>query len=119
MKQSEGFVCQLNRNIYGLKQSPHHWNSALVNKMGFKQTIGDPCLYVATEGEMFVIAVYVDGILLSGKCDEKMTELSVKDLTSLTKTLLLEGEHNSEPKWKCLDWSTCVYTRHSNKIWNK
>ena len=54
MKQPEGFVakgqehlvCKLNRSIYGLKQSPRCWNSALdnhLNKMGFKQTTSDPC----------------------------------------------------------------------------
>ena len=73
MKQPEGFaskgqehlVCKLNRSIYGLKQSPRCWNSALdnhLNKMDFTQTTSDPCLYIATEGEMFVIAVYVDDI---------------------------------------------------------
>ena len=46
MKQPEGFaakgqehlVCKLNRNIYGLKQSPRCWNSVLddhLNKIGF------------------------------------------------------------------------------------
>ena len=83
MKQPEGFavkgqeplVCRLNRSIYGLKQSPRCWNSVLdshLNKMGFTQTNSDPCLYVPSEGEMFIIAVYVDDILLAGKCDERM-----------------------------------------------
>ena len=60
MKQPEGFaskgqehlVCKLNGSIYGLKQSPRCWNSALdnhLNKMGFTQTTSDPCLYIATE----------------------------------------------------------------------
>lgn len=86
MKQPEGFaargqshlVCKLNRSIYGLKQSPLCWNSTLnnhFNKMGFKQTTSDPCLYVATEGEMFIIAVYVDDILLAGKSDKRINEV--------------------------------------------
>ena len=77
-KQPEGFVsdgqedlvCKLKRSIYGLKQSPRCWNSALDNKlkqMGFVQAKGDPCLYLASEGEMFIIAVYVDDIVLAGK----------------------------------------------------
>ena len=40
--------------------------------MGFVQATGDPCLYVALEGEIFLIAVYVDDILLAGKDDERM-----------------------------------------------
>ena len=77
MKQPESFmsdgqedlVCKLKRSIYGLKQSPRCWNSALDNKlkqMGFVQAKGDPCLYLASEGEMFIIAVYVDDIVLAG-----------------------------------------------------
>ena len=86
MKQPEGFVvkgkehlvCKLNRSIYGLKQSPRCWNAVLDDKLkrkGFAQTTGDPCIYTALEGEMFIIAVYVDDILLAGKSDRRMTEV--------------------------------------------
>ena len=81
MKQPEGFaekgqedlVCKLKRSIYGLKQSPRCWNSALDNqlkRMGFVQAKGDPCIYMASEGEMFMIAVYVNDIVLAGKSDK-------------------------------------------------
>ena len=43
--------------------------------MGFAQTTSDPCLYVSTEGEMFVVAVYVEDIVLAGKSDRKMSEV--------------------------------------------
>ena len=43
--------------------------------MGFVQTDSDPCIYVATEGEMFVIAVHVDDIVLATKSDERMAEV--------------------------------------------
>ena len=86
MKQPEGFVaegqedlvCKLKRSIYGLKQSPRCWNAALDHKlkqMDFVQAKGDPCLYMAAEGEMFIIAVYVDDIVLAGKGDQRMTEV--------------------------------------------
>ena len=86
MKQPEGFiergqehlVCRLNRSIYGLKQSPRCWNSALdvcLKAMGFAQSPSDPCVYTSTEGEMFVIAVYVDDILLAGKTDKQIAEV--------------------------------------------
>ena len=79
MKQPEAFVkkgqggpvCKLKQSIYGLKQSPRCWNSALDDRLrsiGFvHQTKGDPCIYVAEEGEPFIIANYVDDILLAGK----------------------------------------------------
>ena len=86
MKQPEGFVatgqenlvCKLKRSIYGLKQSSRCWNHALdgqLKKMGFKQTASDPCLYVTSEEEIFIIAVYVDDILLSGKSDQMMVRI--------------------------------------------
>ena len=77
MKQPEGFVkqenehlvCHLNCSIYGLKQPPRCWNHALdsrLKEMGFKQTSGHLCLYVHldSEGEMFLVAVYVDDTVL-------------------------------------------------------
>ena len=86
MKQPEGFIengkegliCKLKRSIYGLKQAPRCWNAVLDSKlkqMGFKQTTGDPCLYTSTEGEPFIIAVYVDDILLAGKSEERIKEV--------------------------------------------
>ena len=115
MKQPEGFavrgkeglVCRLRKSIYGLKQSPRCWNSALdihLKKMGFVQTAGDPCLYMVTEGEMFLIAVYVDDILLAGKSDERMTavkqalsqQFTVKDMGELHYFLGLKVIQNHE-----------------------
>ena len=94
MRQPEGFVepgkehlvCCQNRSIYGLKQPPRCWNHVLDNRlkeMGFKQTPSDPCLYVHTGSEgVFIVAVYVDDIVLGGRSEAKMTavkeELSQK-----------------------------------------
>ena len=85
MRQPEGFiepgkehlVCHLKRSIYGLKQSPCCWNHTLDNRlkeMGFKQAPCDPCLYLLSdsEGELFVVGVYVDDIILGGKSVDKM-----------------------------------------------
>ena len=85
MKQPEGFieegkenlVCRLNRSIYGLKQSPRCWNTAFddhLKSMNFEQTRGDPCLYVSTQGEPAIIAVYVDDIIIAGKTNERIVE---------------------------------------------
>ena len=43
--------------------------------MGFVQTTSDPCLYIALEGEMFMIAVHVDDIILGGKSNKRMDEV--------------------------------------------
>ena len=99
MKQPEGYVvkgkedlvCKLRKSIYGLKQSPRCWNSALDDYLGFVQAAGDPCLYMSTEGEMFLIAIYVDDILLAGKSIERLNavkqalsqQFQVKDMGEL------------------------------------
>ena len=78
MKQPEGFVvkgqehlvCKLKRSIYGLKQLSRCWNTVLdqhLKKIAFAQTVSDPCIYVASEGEMFMIAVHVDDLVLAAK----------------------------------------------------
>ena len=43
--------------------------------MRFVQTSSDPCIYVASEGEMFIIAVHVDNIVLATKSDKRMAEV--------------------------------------------
>ena len=80
MKGQEGLVCKLKRSIYGLKQSPRCWNSVLdehLKSIGFVQTKSDPCIYIAEEGDPFMIAIYVDDILLAGQSDRRMAQ--VKD----------------------------------------
>uniref|UniRef100_A0A1X7SRT8 Reverse transcriptase Ty1/copia-type domain-containing protein n=1 Tax=Amphimedon queenslandica TaxID=400682 RepID=A0A1X7SRT8_AMPQE len=78
VKGKENYVCQLKRSIYGLKQSPRCWNTTLdmqLKSMGFAQTKGDPCLYVSTDGDPVIIAVYVDDILIAAVTDEKISEV--------------------------------------------
>ena len=86
MRQPEGFiakgkehlVCRLKKSIYGLKQSPRCWNSALdsqLKKMGFVEADSDPCIYRASAGEMFFIGVYVDDIVLAAKSEKRLNEV--------------------------------------------
>ena len=86
MKQPEGFVvkgqehlvCKLKRSIYGLRQSSRCWNSVLdqhLKKLGFVQSVSDPCVYVASEGEMFMIAVHVDDLVLAAKSDKRIGDV--------------------------------------------
>ena len=85
MKQSEGFlvegqensVCRLKRSIYGLKQSPRCWNQALdaqLKMMDFKQSASDPCIYTSASDGLFILAVYVDDILLAGRSQWKIAQ---------------------------------------------
>ena len=76
MWQPEGFVaegreqlvCRLKRSIYGLKQSSRCWNSTIdgyLKQLGFLQSNSDPCVYIAALGEMAVIGVDVDNIVVA------------------------------------------------------
>lgn len=94
MEQLEGFVtegqehmvCKLRHSIYGLKHSPKCWNTTLdtyLKKIGFLQSAGDRCVYIAAVGEMAVIGVgemavigvYVDDIVVACKSDEQLKQI--------------------------------------------
>ena len=101
MKQPEGYakpgeehlVCKLSKSIYGLKQSPRCWNTALhahLEKMNFQQLHSDPCIYKSKTGD-FYIGVYVDDIVLAEKSEARIQEVKrmlasqfdIKDLGKL------------------------------------
>ncbi len=69
----ESLVCNLKHSLYGLKQSPRCWNSALdthLKSIGFVQSSNDPCIYTAAEGEPIIMGVYVDDIVLASNSSE-------------------------------------------------
>ena len=109
MKQPEGFasegqahlVCKLKKSIYGLKQAPRCWNTVLdvqLKKMGFSQSTSDPCIYKSPKEEPFLIAVYVDDIILAGRTDKRIGEVKealkeafkVKDMGFFTTSWVLQ-----------------------------
>ena len=54
------------------------WNAVLDNKlkkMGFVKTTGDLCVYVTSHGEMCIILVHVDDLLLACKSEKRMAEI--------------------------------------------
>ena len=86
MEQPEGYViagkenlvCKLKKSLYGLKQSPRCWYSALreyLESMEFKQSEADPCVYIRTVGTMTVIAVYVDDLILTTVTAKEMQKV--------------------------------------------
>ncbi len=112
-KGEESLVCKLKRSIYGLKQSPRCWNSALddhLRSIGFIQTKSDPCIYIAKEGDPFLIAIYVDDILLAGQSDHRIAEVKnalsnrfdIKDLGTVDHFFGVKIVQNFE---KCTIWA--------------
>ena len=122
VKQPEGFVvesqehlvCKLKRSLYGT-QSPRCWNQTLhtqLMEMGFKQTPSDPCIYTSLSDGLCVLAVYVDDILIAGKCSKKNAQVKaalarrfrVKDLGELHYFLGVSIKQNfneSGYTWMC------------------
>ena len=108
VKGEEKLVCRLKKSIYGLKQSPRCWNIALdsfLKEMGFSQSINDPCIYHKDEnGEMFIMGVYVDDIILAGKSesaiqkvkDDLSRKFDTKDLGKLSYFLGMKIELNKD-----------------------
>ena len=79
-KGKEGLACPLKQSLYALKQAPRCWNSVLdlkMKEMRFNQTTSDPCIYVSKGQEPFVIGIYVDDILLSGRCKNQINEVKL------------------------------------------
>ena len=81
MQQPEGFhdgtnrVCQLNKAIYSLKQSPRIWYHTLsqfLTELGFDPIDANHSVF--TNGCIFV-AVYVDDLLIIGPDKAKIQEL--------------------------------------------
>ncbi|GBM86250.1 Retrovirus-related Pol polyprotein from transposon TNT 1-94 [Araneus ventricosus] len=76
MSQPQGYddgtrkVCKLNMSLYGLKQAPRQWFhkfQQFMNKVKFKQSTSDPCIFIRKEkGRMIIICLYVDDLLIAG-----------------------------------------------------
>lgn len=110
----EHLVYKLKKSLYGLKQSPRCWNTALREHMGsvhFKQSTADPCVFIQTEtGGVTVVAVYVDDLIIIAKMTEKMegvkrnlaTQYKMKDLGKLHYCLGITIEQDEKNKSLCL-----------------
>lgn len=95
MEQPEGFIDKANENkvyklhkaIYGLKQAAKAWyekiNNVLTNKLKFKKLSSEPCVYIYNkEGEMIIIALYVDDIMLFSLKNSQKKDILKKQLMS-------------------------------------
>lgn len=71
--------------------------------MGLTQTSGDSCLYVRqdSEGETFVVAVYMDDIILGGKGEAKLN--AVKEELCGTLLICLSKNHSVHSRTKHID----------------
>ena len=96
-------VWQLNKSLYGLKQSGRNWNELLKKELleeNFEQSKIDPCMFVGKEGEIAIILVWVDDILIATDNlnymkkikANLMSKFKMKDLGQIRKFLGIEFE---------------------------
>ncbi|PRQ16639.1 putative RNA-directed DNA polymerase [Rosa chinensis] len=91
MSQPEGFVetgkedlvCRLRKSLYGLKQSPRQWYKRFdtyMLKIGYTRCLYDCCVYyhVFEDGEIILLLLYVDDMLIACKDMSKIEELKKK-----------------------------------------
>ena len=111
MKQPEGFEfqgkerhdCQLQRSLYGLKQSPRQWYmrfDSFITSQQVKRSLYDCYVYhnKVEDGSMIYLLFYVDGVLIAAKrmCDIQNLkillsgEFDMKDLGAAKKILGME-----------------------------
>jgi hypothetical protein len=78
-KGKEHLVCKLNKALYGLKQAPRAWYKKLTNhliKYGFTKVLVDSCVWIKNiKGEICIIAIYVDDLLLVSKDTDTMKKM--------------------------------------------
>ncbi|KAJ4781946.1 polyprotein [Rhynchospora pubera] len=77
-KGNEGKVLKLKKALYGLKQAPRAWNTRIdqyFKSHGFVQCPYEHALYVKVKnGEMLVVALYVDDLIFTGNSGEMIEE---------------------------------------------
>lgn len=83
-------VCKLIKALYGLKVSPKRWYvefTAFLDKMGFKVYPFQSCIFWWRRDEKYaIVLLYVDDILMTGNCEDKLheTKRQLKDKFQIT-----------------------------------
>ncbi|KAG7198049.1 hypothetical protein KM043_018221 [Ampulex compressa] len=85
-RSKEGYVCKLEKNIYGILQSGRHWNEEfdrMLKEIGLESVPEDLCIYKFTKGnQLVIIGIYVDDCIVIGTeeniIDELMSKLRCK-----------------------------------------
>ena len=77
-KGSEGKVYKLNKALYGLRQAPRAWNHKLneiLYQLQFVKCTKEPSVYrKVVNGELLIVAVYVDDLFVTGTSKRNIDE---------------------------------------------
>ena len=105
-----------------------NWNQALdaqLKIMGFKQSASDPCICTSTSDGLFILAVYVDDILLAGRSQRKIAQVKaalgklfqVKDIGELHYFLGVSVKQNSESGETWISQLAHTQAGYSREVW--
>lgn len=80
-KGQESKVYKLHKALYGLRQAPRAWNTKLnqiLMELKFQKCSKEPSVYrKMVDGNLLIVAVYVDDLFVSGTCDKLINEFKV------------------------------------------
>ena len=85
------YCLKLLKNVYGLRQAAFNWMNLLnagLQKLGFKQSPNDPCLFTKKD---IICVVYVDDTIFFSR-DEKVINKTISALKALDFELTDEGD---------------------------
>ena len=75
-------VCQLQKSLYGLKQSSHAWFSRftqVMRRIGYYQSYSDHTLFVKwRSGKVTTLIIYVDDMIITGDDSDEIVKLEKK-----------------------------------------
>uniref|UniRef100_A0AAV1UC16 Reverse transcriptase Ty1/copia-type domain-containing protein n=1 Tax=Peronospora matthiolae TaxID=2874970 RepID=A0AAV1UC16_9STRA len=81
VENTQDYVCQLNKAIYGLKQAASAWNKTIHRVFlgyGFKSCGADQCVYAKRSKSNFIyVCLYVDDMIIAAKTSDEISD--VKD----------------------------------------
>jgi len=107
-KENPKSVCKLNKSLYGLKQSPKEWNTAIDTWFignNFTRLKSELCLYYKKdENGLLIIGLYVDDLVIAGSSlniiskfkNDISGKFEVKDLGEIGTCLGIEIDQNAE-----------------------
>jgi len=83
---NEIMICKLIKSLYGTKQAPREWNTTLddfiINTLGMKSCIHDPCVYVKSTSShrIILLSVFVDDCTFSYSILDEAEMLALKHM---------------------------------------
>ncbi|CEG45015.1 retrotransposon ty1-copia subclass [Plasmopara halstedii] len=82
IEDAGGYMCRLDKAIYGLKQAASAWNKTIHRvfmKFGFKSCGADQCVYVKEfKGNLIYVCLYVDDMIIVAKTSKEIQDVKTR-----------------------------------------